>query len=244
MIPTLDEVREFLKKLSFDENSINELMDQIEYFEKEAPERDDIVRDYLREECIQTIVEEIVSEIMKLNRKGLKILDVAAGSGFFTERIKKKLEDNGVDVEVYGLDITPSMLKRLKYKGIIPIWGVAEKIKESVNIANKQYNINAPEKFDAVLSTLAFHHFLEPEKVLRSMKEVLEDGGIVVIVDVLKHEHEELKETLKDTHLGFSLEEIREMGSRVFNLTKVNYMDVYCEVGNIIVGLYKAVFAD
>ncbi|WP_324736442.1 methyltransferase domain-containing protein [Thermococcus sp. SY098] len=243
MIPDIEEIRTFLERLGFGEEEVNELVEQIEYFETEAPERDDIVRDYLRDECIETIVEEIVEEILKLNRKSIKLLDVAAGSGFFTERVKEKLEEKGIKVEVYGFDITPSMLRRLKEKGITPIWGVAEKIGESIRIANEHYGINAPKEFDVVLSTLAFHHFLKPEEVLRSMKSVLKEGGKVIIVDVLKHEHEEFKETLKDTHLGFPLEEIKGMGSKVFKEVEAGYMDVYCEVGDIIVGLYKAVFA-
>ncbi|ADT84361.1 class I SAM-dependent methyltransferase [Thermococcus barophilus] len=243
MIPSIEEIRTFLEKLGFGEGEVNELVEQIEYFETEAPERDDIVRDYLRDECIETIVNDIVGEILKLNRKDIRLLDVAAGSGFFTERVRRKLEEKGIKVQVYGFDITPSMLKRLKEKGITPIWGVAEKIRESIMIANEHYGINVPKEFDVVLSTLAFHHFLKPEEVLRSMKSVLKEGGKVIIVDVLKHEHEEFKETLKDTHLGFSLEEIKGMGSRVFKKVEAGYMDVYCEVGDIIVGLYKAVFA-
>ena len=243
MIPSMDEVKEFLKKLGFDKKSAKDLVDQMKYFEEEAPQRDDIVRDYLREGCIETIVNDIAKEILKLNKGSIKLLDVAADSGFFTERIKRKLEDKGVKADVYALDITPSMLKRLNEKGIAPIWGVAEKIRESIEIANKHYGINVPEEFDVVLSTLAFHHFLNPDRVLESMKSVLNESGKVIIVDVLKHAHEELKETLKDTHLGFSLEEIKEMGSKIFKEVKTSYMDVYCEVGDIIVGLYKAVFA-
>ena len=166
-----------------------------------------------------------------------------SGSGFFTERIKRKLEEEGIKVEVYGLDITPSMLKRLKGKGITPIWRVAERIGDSIRIANEHYSISAPEKFDAVVSTLAFHHFLNPEEVLESMKGVLKEKGRVILVDVLRHEHEEFKETLKDTHPGFSLEEIREMGSKIFREVKAGYMGIYCEVSDIIVGLYKAVFS-
>ncbi|NJE26511.1 methyltransferase domain-containing protein [Thermococcus sp. MV5] len=243
MIPSIDEIKEFLKKLGFDEKSINELVEQIEYFETEALERDDIVRDYLKDECIETIVNDIVREILKLNRENIKILDVAAGSGFFTERVRRKLEESRVKTDVYALDITPSMLKRLNEKGIAPIWGVAEKIKESIEIANEHYGINAPKEFNIVLSTLAFHHFLNPDRVLESIKSVLKEDGKVIIVDVLKHEHEELKETLKDTHLGFSLEEIKKIGSKVFKNVRAEYMDVYCEVGDIIVGLYKGVFA-
>lgn len=243
MIPGIEEIRLFLEKLGFDGDSINELIEQIEYFETEAPERDDIVRDYLRDECIETIVNDIITEILKLNRENIKLLDVAAGSGFFTERVKRKLEEEGIKVEVYGFDITPSMLRRLMEKGITPVWGVAERIGDSIRMANEHYGLSAPEKFDVVVSTLAFHHFLNPEEVLESMKGVLKENGRVIIVDVLKHEHEEFKETLKDTHLGFSLEEIREMGSKIFREVKAGYMEIYCEVGDIIVGLYKAVFS-
>lgn len=241
MIPSISEVKEFLKKLGFDESSVNELIEQIEYFEGEAPQRDDIVRDYLREECIETIVNDIVEEILKLNKENIKLLDVAAGSGFFTERIKKKLEERGVKADVYALDITPSMLRRLNEKGITPIWGVAEKIHESIEVANEHYGINAPKEFDVVLSTLAFHHFLKPEIVLKSMKSVLKESGKVIIVDILKHEHEEFKETLKDTHLGFTLEEIEGLASRIFPKVRAQYIDAYCEVDDVIVGLYKAV---
>ncbi|WP_367883870.1 vWA domain-containing protein [Thermococcus peptonophilus] len=47
---------------------------------------------------------EIVKEVLRLGGKGgrVKLLDVAAGSGFFTERIKRKLEERGVKVDVYG----------------------------------------------------------------------------------------------------------------------------------------------
>ncbi|WP_048152291.1 class I SAM-dependent methyltransferase [Palaeococcus ferrophilus] len=242
MIPDIDEVRLFLRRLGFEESSLRELIEQIEYFETEAPERDDIVRDYLRDECIERLVKEIVREILRLGKGRVKLLDVAAGSGFFTEGIMRKLEENGISVEVYGLDITPSMLKRLRDKGITPIWGVAERIGDSIRIANEYYGLEVPEKFDIVVSTLAFHHFLNPEEVLRSIKDVLGEEGRAIIVDVLKHSHEEFREALKDTHTGFSLEEIQEMGSKVFREIDARPLGLHCEVNGVMVGLYKAVF--
>ncbi|WP_367883869.1 class I SAM-dependent methyltransferase [Thermococcus peptonophilus] len=100
-----------------------------------------------------------------------------------------------------------------------------------------------PEKFDIVISTLAFHHFLNPEDVLRSIRDVLGDGGRVIIVDVLKHSHEEFRESLKDTHTGFSLDEIQEMGSKVFREIDARPIGLHCEVDGVVVGLYKAVFS-
>ncbi len=243
MMSGIEEIRAFLERLGFDEKAVNELVEQIEYFETEAPERDDIVRDYLRDECIERLVEEIAREVLRLGRKEVRILDVAAGSGFFTERVKRKLEEKGIKLEIYGFDITPSMLKRLKEKGITPVWGVAERIRDSIRIANDHYGLDVPEKFDVVVSTLAFHHFLNPEEVLRSIRDVLEDGGKAVIIDVLKHGHGEFKDTLKDTHLGFSIEEIRGMGLRVFKNAEVRPLGLHCEVDGILIGLYKAVFA-
>ncbi|WP_234394387.1 class I SAM-dependent methyltransferase [Thermococcus piezophilus] len=133
------------------------------------------------------------------------------------------------------------MLRRLNEKGIAPIWGVAEKIREFIEIANEHYGINAPKEFDVVLSTLAFHRSLKPEIVLKSMKSVLKESSKVIIVDILKHEHEEFKETLKDTHLGFTLEEIEGLASRIFPKVMAQYIDAYCEVDGVIVGLYNAV---
>ncbi|WP_148882247.1 class I SAM-dependent methyltransferase [Thermococcus aciditolerans] len=242
MIPSIEEIRMFLERLGFDERVVNELVEQIEYFETEAPERDDIVRDYLRDECIERLVEEMAREVLRLGRKEVRILDVAAGSGFFTERVKKRLEFMGVRTEVYGLDITPSMLKRLREKGITPVWGVAERIRDSIRIANDHYGLDVPEKFDVVVSTLAFHHFLNPEAVLGSMRDVLRENGKVVIIDVLKHRHGEFRETLKDTHLGFSIEEMRERGLRVFKNVEARPLGLHCEVDGILIGLYKAVF--
>ncbi|KUH34561.1 methyltransferase [Thermococcus celericrescens] len=243
MMPGIEGIRTFLRRLGFEEKAVDELVKQIEYFEMEAPERDDIVRDYLRDECIERLVKEIVLEILRLGKKEVRILDVAAGSGFFTERVKRKLEEKGIRVEVHGLDITPSMLKRLRDKDITPIWGVAERIGDSIRIANDHYGLDVPEKFDVVFSTLAFHHFLNPEEVLRSIREVLEDGGKAVIIDVLKHGHGEFKDTLKDTHLGFSIEEMRGMGLRVFRNAEVRPLGLHCEVDGILIGLYKAVFS-
>ncbi|SHH23340.1 class I SAM-dependent methyltransferase [Thermosipho atlanticus] len=242
MTVTTNEIKKFLKKLSFDETFINEFIEQINYFESEAEIRDNIVRGYLDEECIEAIIDEITNELSALNKNELTVLDVAAGSGFFTEKVKKKLEKNKIKIHLFALDITPGMLKNLQQNGISIVWGVAEKIKDSIKIFNEYYKTKIPEEFDAIFTTLAFHHFLEPEEVLTSMKKVLKKRGKIIIVDVLKHSYKELAETLKDTHLGFSCEEIKNMGIKLFEDVKVEPMKAYCKVDGKIINLYKAIF--
>ncbi|MBZ4650900.1 methyltransferase domain-containing protein [Thermosipho sp. (in: thermotogales)] len=242
MTISTNEIRKFLKQLSFDEKSINEFVKQISYFEGEAEIRDDIVRSYLNNKCIEVITNEIVNELLKINKHELTVLDVAAGSGFFTEKVKTKLEKIGIKINLFALDITPNMLQNIQRNGIPIVWGVAEKIKESIKIFNEHYGTKIPDKFDAIFSTLAFHHFIEPEKVLKSMKEVLTENGKIIIIDVLKHSYTEFTETLKDTHLGFSKEEIKAMGSKLFKEVKVDKMEAYCRVEDKKVNLYKATF--
>ncbi len=243
MIPTIEEIRGFLGELGFKEKTTNEFIEQIKHFEEEAQNRDEIVKEYLKNDCIDKIVEEIVGDILTLNKKNVTMLDVAAGSGFFTSKIKERLGEEGVQAKIYGFDITPSMLERLEEKKITPIWGIAEKIKESIEIANKCSNSDFPEMFDGVISTLAFHHSLNPENVLKSMRNVVKEGGKTVIIDVLKHEHREFRETLKDTYLGFTLDEMRELASNIFEEVKVKRMDIYCEVHGKTAGFFKAVFS-
>ncbi|WP_129409091.1 class I SAM-dependent methyltransferase [Marinitoga lauensis] len=242
MMPTLSEVEIFFEKLGYDKLVINELIEQIKHFEEEAPSRDEIVKSYLNDKCINVMVEEIVSEIIELDKKEISFLDVAAGSGFFTEKIIKSLNEKNIISLPHALDLTPSMLNRLKKRNIEAIWGVAEKIKESIRISNEYYKDKKPEKFDIIISTLAFHHFLEPEKVLKSMKQVLKKNGKVIIIDILKHEHVEILDDLKDTHPGFSLGEIKNISKKVFDDVKINPLEAYCVVGDKKIYLYKAVF--
>ncbi|KLO21667.1 MULTISPECIES: class I SAM-dependent methyltransferase [unclassified Marinitoga] len=237
------EIEIFLKKLGYEKNEINEFIEQIKHFEEEAPDRDEIVKSYLNDKCINVIVEEISNEIVTLNNKHIRLLDVAAGSGFFTEKIIMNLKEKGISVDPYALDLTPSMLNRLEERNIKTIWGIAERIKDSILISNDYYKEKKPEKFDVVISTLAFHHFLEPEKVLKSFRNVLNKNGKAIIIDILKHEHEEILEDLKDTHPGFSLNEIKNISKEIFTKTNADPLEAYCTVDDKKIYLYKAVLS-
>ena len=85
------------------------------------------------------------------------MLDVGAGSGFFTVKIAEKLHVEFPTVSLYAMDLTPAMLLSLaKKKGnITPFIGIAENIESSIKEAKKIFNI--PYKFDAIFSTLMLH---------------------------------------------------------------------------------------
>ncbi len=218
-------------------------MEQIGYFNKEAEIRDSLIYSYFEKECIDKMVDEIVNEIIGLRKNRITLLDVAAGTGFFLKLVDEELHKHGIEARLYGLDITPRMLEALRNKGITPVWGVSNRISESIVINRTFGREEIPLEFDAIMSTLSLHHFIDPVKVVKSMRCILKEDGVAVIIDILKYHNKELQEAMKDVHPGFSIDEIRYMCQRYFKNVGVNILeDICCNVNNILcIGLFKAV---
>ncbi len=64
---------------------------------------------------------------------------------------------------------------------------------------------------DAAACILVLHHIPDPLKALKEMKRTLRadrGGGLVLIVDMVKHDREDYRHTMGHSHLGFSSEAI------------------------------------
>jgi SAM-dependent methyltransferase len=100
------------------------------------------------------------------------VLDVACGPGIVACAFA------GVARHVTGIDITPAMLDRArthqKELGLNNLsWDVGD-------VARLPYR---DETFSVVVSRFAFHHVLDPRKVLGEMVRVTTRGGTVVVAD-------------------------------------------------------------
>lgn len=106
-----------------------------------------------------------------------RILDVACGPGIVTTALA------AVAREVVALDLTPEMVAKAKERCAAA---------GHTNVLFKQGSAThlafADGSFDAVVTRLSFHHFLEPEKVLLEMLRVLKVGGTVAVADVVSAE--------------------------------------------------------
>jgi ubiquinone/menaquinone biosynthesis C-methylase UbiE len=207
------------------------LTEQMRYFtEEEAERRDQMVLSYFGAEGVQRIVCSVVERLLSqpMLTENAKILDMGAGTGFFTIKIAQKLRENLPKARFYAMDITPAMLQALMRKttDIFPFWGVAENINASIRLARKCLKI--PEKFDAVYSTLTLHHCLDTDKVFRSVQEVLEPNGKAVIVGLCRHSFEEFRTEMGDIHLGFEPEKVREKASEYFGKVQMEKMPGIC----------------
>ncbi len=193
---------------------------------KEADKRDAIVLSYFGEEGTNRIVEAITEHLLATPnlRTNSKILDIGAGSGFFTDKIAEKTRKKIPNAAFYAMDATPAMLLTLEKKNadITPFLGIAENIEESITEATPYAEISTT--FNAVFSTLMLHHSVKPEKVFKSIRKVLEKNGKAVILDLCEHKFEEFKAEMGDVHLGFKLENIQKMAEKHFHEVKIEKM--------------------
>jgi SAM-dependent methyltransferase len=197
---------------------------------KEARKRDAIVVGYFGEcginQMVGTIVE-LLLEAPKLPLKG-NMLDVGAGSGFFTVRIAEKIRTKLPETSFYAMDLTPLMLLSLvkKKAKITPFVGIAENIRGSIEKARSILKI--PYKFDAAFSTLMLHHSEQPERVFESIKEALKKNGKAVVVDLCEHGFGEFRTEMGDIHLGFKPEKVARMARKHFSTVKVQRIPGIC----------------
>jgi SAM-dependent methyltransferase len=212
--------QDFFKKLNATNPQI--LANAVEHFTvKEAEKRDAITLGYFGEDGAERIVSAITERITSSLPAGANVLDLGAGSGFFTAKIAQAVNKQTPHVAFYAMDATPAMLLALqkKHAELTPLWGIAENIPGSLNEA-KTYT-QVPPRFAAAFSTLMLHHSAQPEKVFASIKNILSPNGVAVVLDLCEHNFEEFKTDLADVHLGFKLTYIKELAETEFSNVQI-----------------------
>ena len=211
--------------------NVEMVVKEIRHFtQKEAEKRDKILLSYFGEDSINLIVDSICNRLLSTPKlkEDAEILDVGAGSGFFTIKVARKLRNKLPKATFYAMDATPIMLQMLtrKTSEIQPFLGIAENITESAKLARK--HLNVPMKFDALFSTLMLHHCVSVEKVFQSMHEALKTHGKVVVVDLCKHPFEEFRKEMGNIHLGFEPKQIEKVAKKFFTEASVKKLLGIC----------------
>jgi len=211
--------------------NIDFLVGEIRHFTvKEAEKRDKIVLNYFGEAGVKQIVDAIVIQLASAPKlkTTAQILDMGAGSGFFTTKVAYKLKKLLPNASFYAMDATPAMLLALARKTdvIVPFFGIAENINGSIKKAKRYAEV--PDHFSAAFSTLMLHHCPDVNRVFQSLRRVLKSSGKAVIVDLCTHPFTEFREEMGDLHLGFDPGEIRKTAKRVFSKVSVKKLPGIC----------------
>jgi len=107
-----------------------------------------------------------------------RVLDIACGPGYIAEAFAQGSK------EVIGVDLTEAMLaiaeERTKQRGVNNV---------SFRIGDVQKLTFGEDEFDVVVSRLAMHHMVNPERVVMEMTRVCKADGTVLVEDIYGSEH-------------------------------------------------------
>ena len=119
---------------------------------------------------------EIITDLVRLDRGG-RYLDLGCSAGLYTRSLAARLGDRG---DVVGIDISPSMLKeasrRARKIGAAPSFARADA--ENLPFADAS--------FTGAVCGGSLNEFGDPARTLRERRRVLEPGGRVAIMGILK----------------------------------------------------------
>jgi ubiquinone/menaquinone biosynthesis C-methylase UbiE len=113
-------------------------------------------------------------ELLEL-KPGMTVADVGAGFGAWTMEFARVVGPSG---HVYATDVGAAQVKALR---AIP---ARERLKNVTVIEGAVESTNLPPACcDAILVRDAYHHFTQPEAMVRSLATSLKPGGRLAVVD-------------------------------------------------------------
>lgn len=135
--------------------------------------------------------------------ENLDVMDFGCGTGLFG------LEFSQYAKSMLGVDTSEGMLKVFD-----------EKTKnhpgfKSVLINLEEHDLD--QKFDLIVTSMAFHHLNQPKKVLAKFKEMLNQKGKILVVDLDEEDgtfHPD-NEGMGVKHFGFGKEELTQWASEL-----------------------------
>ena len=119
--------------------------------------------------------------IAQFNLKpGMMIGDVGAGTGYYSIRMARQIEPNGI---VYANDIQPGMLEKLSAKA------AQAHVSNIVTVLGSESDPKLPAgKLDLVVMVDVYHELSRPQRMLEGIRESLKPGGRLVLLEYRKED--------------------------------------------------------
>lgn len=149
-----------------------------------------------------------------LSFRPVNILEVGCGTGLLGQQF---VHDNS---SLLGIDTSEGMLQVFN-----------QKFKDNEKVQSKLLDLETnsiSEKFDLILSSMAFHHLKNPEQMIKKLKNNLLSGGVLAVIDLDQEDgsfHPDPKK-MGVHHFGFNELQTKEWG--------VGFKEVRREIINVI----------
>ncbi len=127
--------------------------------------------------------------------KRKRALDVGPGDGE-TLRVLAQYFDT-----VLGIDNSPEMLERARA-------GIGKERRGEVTLRLKDFESLKAPHHDLILFAMVLHHAPSPRRFFEHAQRLLNDGGVLVIVELISHDQEWAKSACGDLWLGFEPDDL------------------------------------
>ncbi len=143
------------------------------------------------------------------------IVDLGCGTGDLLDFLKEKAN------RLIGVEKSPKMLEKARRR----FAGSEENI--DLRIGELEHLPLREGEADLAVVNMVLHHLPDPTKALREVHQVLKQGDFFLIVDMLTHDLEGMRERFGDRWLGFSEAGIKKwLKNNGFKVKKIDYFDL------------------
>jgi ArsR family transcriptional regulator len=208
-------------KYLFDKDPVfsKDLLETKEVLEKRAKEAvrffDSIAEDWekLKREIIGCV--DLNQLILKNIPDSSTIVDLGCGTGDLLTILKDKANC------VIGVEKSPKMLEKARRRFAGSEKNIDLRIGELEHLPLRE------GEADLAVVNMVLHHLPDPVKALQEAHQVLKKGNLFIVVDLLTHGLEGMRERYGDRWLGFSEVEIKKwLKNSGFKVKKIDYFDL------------------
>jgi ArsR family transcriptional regulator len=166
------------------------------------------------------------SALLGLLEPSWVVADLGCGTGEATELLAPFVR------RVVAIDREPSMLEAARAR-LAAVGDVEFREGELQKLPAKN------GEFDAAVAMLVLHHVADIRAALAEMRRVVKREGVVLVVDMTAHGHEEFRLTMGHQHLGFSEADLSSAGRDV-GFASIRYRRLRAETDRKGPGIFAA----
>lgn len=180
----------------------------VRFFDSIAEDWEKLKREIIGDANLNDLILEAVPEADT-------ILDLGCGTGDLLAPLKERAN------LVIGVEKSPKMLDGARRRFSSDGENIDLRIGELEHLPLRE------EEADLAVINMVLHHLPDPKKALKEVYRVLKKGNSFIIVDLLNHQVESMRERFGDRWLGFSITDIRKwLETSGFRIGKVDYFNL------------------
>ncbi len=165
------------------------------FFSTVAPQWDRLKKEVLGEFDLNRVLRDEIG-------RSLIVADLGCGTGEMLAVLSRESTDNRAE-KFIGVDSSPEMLEQARIR-LSASDSIDLRLGELENLPMRDREV------DGVILSMVLFHIFEPQKAIAEVFRVLKPGGLFLLADFKKHDHENIRDIIGGVWLGFTRPQIEK----------------------------------